>query len=105
MMKKGQVSLEAVLLITLFVIAFLCVQHYLKRAIAANWRSNADSFSDEQFDDSSHEMVSALEFVDSRFNVSLPQGKQTIYVSVAGSQPVIHIHGWGIYGEGSGLPE
>jgi hypothetical protein len=50
MNKKAQVTLEACVLAVLVVAGFLAMQAYFRTAIQGNWRSNADSFSDEQYE-------------------------------------------------------
>jgi hypothetical protein len=50
MYKKGQVALEPVVLFIVFLLAFVCMRDYLRGGIQSHWRSNIDSFSDEQYE-------------------------------------------------------
>ncbi len=47
---KGMVTLEAVVLIIVVALGLLAMQRYLQRSIQAHWRTNADTFYDEQYD-------------------------------------------------------
>jgi hypothetical protein len=47
---KGLITLEICLLLIVFVAAGISMFGYFKRAVKGNWRTNVDSFSDEQFD-------------------------------------------------------
>lgn len=47
---KGLITLEACLIVILCVAAGLAMYGYLKRAIQGNWKTNIDSFSDDQYD-------------------------------------------------------
>lgn len=55
MIKKGQITLEACVLIALVVAGLLAMQVYLRRAIQANWRTNTDSFYDAQYNPTNDE--------------------------------------------------
>ena len=49
MKKKGQVTLEAILILMLVLLAFLCMRKYFKGAFQSYMRTYADSFCDEQY--------------------------------------------------------
>lgn len=51
MNKKGQTTLEITVLLILTVAAFLAMFGYFKGSLQGNWKTNADSFSNEQIDD------------------------------------------------------
>ncbi len=126
MNKRAQVTLEASLLIAICVAAFLAMQGYLKAAIQGNWRKNADSFSEEQFDPGKSKVFAlgsdpqagvdpytwqsqeqtAIKIIDPRMKVTyLDNLNQEIYQgnfsqpSLPGSD-VIRINGWGTYESG-----
>lgn len=46
-MKKGQTTLEYVLLLTIVIGAFLAIQNYLKRGVQGRWRDAVDSLGDQ----------------------------------------------------------
>lgn len=93
MNKNGQ-TLEAVVLLVIFVAAFLCMRSYLKRSLQANWRSNADSFSDEQFDpDLSQEAVSSLVFAGTTITSDLTGNTNLL----GRDGDIKEIPGWGTY--------
>ncbi|MFA6217549.1 MAG: hypothetical protein WDL87_07895 [Candidatus Omnitrophota bacterium] len=53
MNKKGVITIEFCMLIILCAVSGICMMGYLKGAIAGGWHANADSFSDDQYDDAS----------------------------------------------------
>ncbi len=50
MNNRGFTTLENVVLIIVFALGLLAMQAYLRRSIQAHWRTNADTFYDEQYD-------------------------------------------------------
>jgi hypothetical protein len=50
MNKKAQSTIEACVVVIIVTAACLAMQGYLKRTIQGNWKSNADSFSDGQYE-------------------------------------------------------
>lgn len=50
MSTKAQATLEVAVLIIIVAVAFAGMYGYLRRAIQADWRNKADSFSDGQYD-------------------------------------------------------
>lgn len=46
-MKKGQTTLEYVILLTIVIGAFLAIQNYLKRGVQGRWRDAVDSLGDQ----------------------------------------------------------
>ncbi|MCX5712488.1 MAG: hypothetical protein NTY47_05395 [Candidatus Omnitrophica bacterium] len=49
---KGMVTLETVVLMIVVALGLLAMQTYLRRSIQAHWRTNADTFYDEQYSSS-----------------------------------------------------
>jgi len=100
MKRKGQITLEACLLIIAIVSAGLSMQGYLRRAIQGNWRANADSFSDEQYEAGrSQEQVTALRFIAPRITANV-SGSSTQEFNLAGSangSGILHIKNWSAY--------
>ena len=92
MNRKAQVTMEASLIFAVIVAALLSMRVYFTRAIQGNWRSNTDSFSDEQYrpaDDpifSQHdgnatsETVSQLKFKGSKMIVKTAPGDGQVEV-------------------------
>lgn len=89
MNKKGQTTLEAVVVIMLVVAAWLVMQGYLRRAVQANWKTNADSFSDEQFEPGlSQETVSKNQFISPTIGAGVGINNTTEGTLYAGSGAV-----------------
>ena|SRR3989338_4019089 len=105
MNKKGLITLEACLLIALVAAALFSVYPYMKRAIQGNWRKNADSFSDEQYDtERSQETVSDLKFIAPKMAAkdteTAGQEVDENY-ELASRTGIIQIPNWGTYYDGS----
>lgn len=97
--KKAQTTLEACLLIILFVAAGLTMYEYLRKAIQGNWRQNTDSFSDEQYDDSiSSETDSGLRFISPTVSADLNLD-DTIEqnFNLGSGSGILQVGGWGTY--------
>lgn len=100
MHKKAQVTLEACLLIILVVAAGLAMQGYLKRAIQGNWKTNADSFSDEQFEkgvSGEGDPNPALEFKSPKIKAESADDSVNENFDLADISGIKHISGWGTY--------
>lgn len=97
--KKGQSTLEVVVLLVIFVMAILCMRSYFRRSLQANLRSSIDSFSDEQFDLTlSNETVSDLNFA--RTNVTSDITGETNLLDIADDgDGVKKVPNWGTYDE------
>jgi len=50
MERRGFLTIEACMLIMIFVAALLAIFGYFHKAIQGHWRTNSDTFYDEQFD-------------------------------------------------------
>jgi len=50
MIRQGQVTLEVCVMIIVVAAALIVMYGYLRRSLQTNWKSNADSISDEQYD-------------------------------------------------------
>ena len=101
MNRKAQVTLEVCLLIILVVAGFLVMQGYLKRAIQGNWKTNTDSFSDEQFEKGvSYEQSAnpALEFRSPRLKAESADNTVNQDFDLANISGIKPISGWGTYG-------
>lgn len=110
MNKKAQITLEACLLIILFVAAGLAMYGYFKKAIQGNWRTNTDSFSDEQYDSNlTQEQVSEIKFIGSNITAKDItddiEGETLGVFNVASDSGIKQISGWGTYHDGSGHEE
>jgi|SRR3990167_6623391 len=105
MNKKGLITLEACLLIALVAAALFSVYPYMKRAIQGNWRKNADSFSDEQYDpEQSIETASDLKFISPTMGAidTLTTGQVVNEAyALANRAGIIQIPNWGTYYDGS----
>ena len=84
MKRNAQVTLEACVLIIIVVAATLTMQRFFRRAIAGNWKNNADSVSEEQYEESvSNESAPAIVVSNSRLGariystINYPQGSYT----------------------------
>lgn len=111
MNKRGQITLETVVLIIVVVAAFLAMHGYLRRAAQGQWRTNADSFSDEQYDaERSRESADAskLSFIGSNIKAEAKiEETESEHRPFSGNYPVadrdmpqaergiIAIEGWG----------
>lgn len=103
MNKKGFSTLEASFLMILCVAAGLAMFVYLKGAIQGNWKTNADSFSDEQYEAgvSTGTTAPALVFKGSKIVAKLKDGSDQPVYSV-GASGTKQVPGWGTYeGEAS----
>lgn len=100
MNRKAQITLEAILVIIIFVAGWLAMQGYFKRAIQGQWQGNADAFSDEQYDpeesivDYNREIGPAIVFKGSNLSadIALDQGN---LLNVP--DEFIKINNWGRY--------
>lgn len=102
MNKKAQITLEVCVLIVIVLVGLLAAQVYLRRAIQGNWRTNADSFSDEQYSvgASTEYYIGGVEdtFKGSYFNASeLGAGQLQGPINVASGTGNLRITGWGTY--------
>ena len=109
--RKGQATLEACVLSILFVAAFLAIYGYFKSSIMGNWRTNIDSFSDEQYRpredvaagidlNPTRETVSGLRFISPKIKADVGINDnidETFNVSTA--LGITGIGGWGTYSE------
>ena len=112
--RAGQSTLEAVMILVIFVMAFLVMQGYFRRSVQANLRSNIDSFSDEQFsvDQSSEAGLSGVQDPSCPGGVCQPGAlvftdtivtSDTTYgnlLNSARNDGIIQASGWGIWQEG-----
>ena len=121
MNRKAQITMEASLVIAIVVAGLLAMQGYLRRAIQGSWKTNTDSFSDEQFrpaedqllgeidPDPTEETVSELKFIDSKITVeNVPEPEEdaeefgTLNIvsgpteGISGSD-ILRINDWGTY--------
>lgn len=108
--RAGQSTLEAVMILVIFVMAFLVMQGYFRRSVQANLRSNIDSFSDEQFSvaQSSESGVQdprcpggvcepgALVFTDTIITSDTTYGN---LLNSARDDGIIQASGWGVWSE------
>lgn len=102
MRKKGQASLEIVILIMTFVMAFTCMRNYLRCALRYHWKSYADNISQDQYSlvASSESnprggLPGALIFEDTRITTSWPGGSNLLD---SGGE-IKQIDGWGTYSQ------
>jgi len=90
---KAQITLEAAVLIIIIAAAFLAMQGYFRRAVQGHWKSSADSFSDEQYDNGAVESATALSFMNSKlesdFNKGASQFKGEWNVNVRPEESVV----------------
>lgn len=104
MNKRAQVTLESGLFIIIVAVSFVAMAGYLKRAIQGNWRANADSFSDGQFEFGLSDQVdspdrySAPKMTPIINNIAGPAYHLAAYddSSLLDSR-IIKVTGWGIY--------
>ena len=98
MNKQAQITLEACVLIMLVLAGLLAAGVYLRRAIQGHWRTNADSFSDEQYDvGASAEYVFEDRIEGSRINATNLTGQQLQEFNVTSGTGNLQINGWGTY--------
>ncbi|MDI6758185.1 MAG: hypothetical protein QMD94_00695 [Candidatus Omnitrophota bacterium] len=103
MNKKGLISLEAVLVISLVVAGFLSMQFYLKRAVSAKLKTNIDAFSDEQYDlIKSKVTTSNIVFSGSKITVKeIKDDKEAdtplATYNIASGSGILQVPGWGTY--------
>lgn len=97
MNKNAQVTLEATLLIVLAALGLLAMQGYLRRSVQGSWRTNADSFSDEQFaSGASIEKVAGLSIKTTDIKVA-GEGVNSQIKVASGGEKIQQIPGWGNY--------
>lgn len=87
MNRKAQVTMEASLIFAVIVAALLATRLYFTRAVQGSWRSNTDSFSDEQYrpaydpifsehdGNATGETVSGLKFINPKITVKTAPGE------------------------------
>lgn len=100
MNRKAQITLEAILVIIIFVAGWLVMQGYLKRAIQGNWKTNTDAFSDEQYDseestvDYNKEIGPAIVFKGSNLTADIAPDQGNL---LNAPDEFVKINNWGRY--------
>ena len=105
MNKKAQSILEMVLLPSLVVLAWLAMYGYFKSALQGNWKTNIDTFSDEEYDpDRTFDSV-AIEYISPHMQTDInidSSIEHDFNLTRSGDDitpSILRIEGWGIYYE------
>lgn len=87
MNNKGMSVVEYCVLFALVVAAWLAMNGYFKRAIEGNWRSNADSFSEGQYNPANDDRIDPGRSTESLSNSKLELVNPTIkvYMNISNS--------------------
>ena len=98
--KRGQATLESSLIFILVAAAFLAMYGFLHGAISGQWKTNADSFSDERYEEGiSDEKVSALTFIAPKLkaDIGMDESFEQTYDVALRKNERIQVQGWGTY--------
>jgi len=103
MSKKAQSVLETVLLISLVTLAWLAMYGYFKSALQGNWKTNIDTFSDEQYDPYATIDYMSIEYIsphietDINIDSSIEHDFNLTRKGSIATPKILRIKGWGVY--------